>query len=125
MPNSFSQLQQASFLNVKLELGRNVKLLVEIDVQLTIIEHNFKHTFLILPSSDSVVFGNTFFRQHSSEISPRKKNFKLPEVTNELNEAKTSNDGCKMIPKQRYPVVMSRIHNQTSASSNSTDKSRF
>ena len=57
---------------------------------------------------NSVVLGNPFFRKYSIEISPGDNILKLPEMTYELNEIKTPSEGRKMVPKRRYPVVMSQ-----------------
>ena len=107
-PNSLSDLKPASFLSVKVASGRNVKVLGEIDIQFKINEHKFEGTFLILPSMNSVVLGNPFFRKYSFEISAGDNILKLPEMTYELNEIKTPSEGRKMIPKRRYPVVMNQ-----------------
>ena len=107
-PNSVLELRPASFLNVKVASGRNVKVLGQIDVQFKMNEHKFEVTFLTLPSMNSVVLGNPFFRKHSIEISPGDKILKLPDRTYELIEIKTPSEGRKMVPKRRYPVVMSQ-----------------
>ena len=88
-PNSLSDLKQAAFLNIKVASGRNVKVLGQIDVQIKINERRFEDTFLILPSMNSVVLGNPFFRTYSIEISAGENILKLPEMTYELNEIKT------------------------------------
>ena len=54
-PNSHSHLKQASFLNVEVASGCNVKVLGQNDVQFNINEHMFENTFLIVPSMNSVV----------------------------------------------------------------------
>ena len=79
-----------------------------IDVQFQINEHKFEDTFLILPSMNSAVLGNPFFRTYRIEISPGENILKLPEMTYEFNEIKARNEGRKTIPERRYPVVMSQ-----------------
>ena len=106
--NSLSELQPASFVNVKVASERNLKVLGQIEVQFKINEHKFADTFLILPSMNCVVLGNPFFGKQSIEISPGDNILKLPEMTYELNEIKTPSEGRKMVPKRRYPVVMSQ-----------------
>ena len=69
-PNSISELQQASFLNVKVASGRTIKVLAQVDVKFKVNDHNFQDSFLILPSMNSVVLGNPFFKKHNIEISP-------------------------------------------------------
>ena len=85
-PNSLSHLKQAVSLNVKVASGRNVEILGQIGLQFKIKEHKFDDTFLILPSMNSVVLGNPFFRKHTIEINPGENILKLPEITYELNE---------------------------------------
>ena len=68
-PNSISELQQTSFLNVKVASGRTVKVLAQVDVKFKN-DHNFQDSFLILPSMNSIVLGNPFFKKYNIEISP-------------------------------------------------------
>ena len=107
-PNSLSELTPASFLNVKVASGDNVKVLGQIDVQFRGNELKFEDTFVVLPSMNSVVLGTAFFRKHSIEISPGDNILKLPDKTYELSEIKTPSEGRKMVPKRRYLVVMSQ-----------------
>ena len=44
-PNSVSELQRASLLNVKVASGRTVKVLAQVDVKFKIIEHQFDDVF--------------------------------------------------------------------------------
>ena len=81
-PHSISELQHASFLNVKVASGRTVKILAQVDVN----DHNFQDSFLILPSMNSVVLGNPFFKKYNIEISPGENLLKRPEMTYQLNE---------------------------------------
>ena len=105
-PNSISELQQASFLNVKVASGRTVKVLAQVDVKFKVSDHNFQDSFLILPSMNSVVLGNPFFKKYNIEISPGENLLKLPEMTYQLNEIRKPKEGRRKIPKSRYPVLM-------------------
>ena len=105
-PNSISELQQASFLNVKVASGRTVKVLAQVDVKFKVNDHNFQDSFLILPSMNSVVFRNPFFKKYNIEISPGEKLLKLPEMTYQLNEIRIPKEGRRKIKRRRYPVFM-------------------
>ena len=105
-PNSISELQQASFLNVKVASGRTIKVLAQVDVKFKVNDHNFHDSFLILPSMNSVVLGNPFFKKYNIEISPGENLLKLPEMTYQLNEIRIPKEGRRKIPKSRYPVFM-------------------
>ena len=101
-------MKQAAFLTVKVASGRIVKVLGQVDVQFKINEHKLEDTLLILPSMNSVVLGNPFFRKYSIEIRPGDNTLKLPEMTYELIEIKTPSEGRKTDPKRRSLVVMSQ-----------------
>ena len=98
-PSSNSELQQASFLNVKVASGRTVKVLAQVDVKFTVNDHNFQDSFLILPSMNSVVLDNPFFKKYNIEISPGENLLKLPELTYQLNEIRIPKEGRREIPK--------------------------
>ena len=106
--DSLSELQQASFLNVKVASGRTVKVLAQIEVKFHVNLHEFQDIFLILPSMNSVVLGNPFFKKYNIEISPADNLLKLPDMTYQLNEIKIPREGRRKIPKTRYPVLMSQ-----------------
>ena len=76
------------------------------DVKFKVIDHNFQDSFLILPSMNSVVLGNPFFRKYNIEISPGENLLKLPEMTYQHNEIRIPKEGRRRIPKSRYPVLM-------------------
>ena len=93
-------------MNVKVASGRTVKVFAQVDVKFKVNDHNFQDSFLILPSMNSVVFQNPFFKKYNIEISPGEKLLKLPEMTYQLNEIKIPKEGRRKIPKRRYPVFM-------------------
>ena len=64
-PNSISELQQASLLNVKVASGRTIRVVAQVDVKFKINEHLFDDVFLILPSIKSVLLGNPFFKKYN------------------------------------------------------------
>ena len=80
----------------------------QIDVEFKVNERKFEDAFLIPPSMNSVLIGNPFFRKYDIEISPGDNLLKLPEVTYELNEIKSPNEGRKTIPKRRYQIAMNQ-----------------
>ena len=105
-PNSISEVQQASFLNVKVASVRTVRVLALVDVKFKVNDHNFQDSFLILPSMNSVVLGNPFFKKYNIEISPGENLLKLPEMTYQLNEIKIPKEARRKIPKSRYAIFM-------------------
>ena len=71
-PNSISELQQASYLNVKVASGRTRKVLDQVDVQFRVNDPNFQNSFLILPSINIVVIENHFSKNLALKSVPVK-----------------------------------------------------
>ena len=92
-------------MNVKVASGRTVKVLAQVDVKFEVNDHNFQDSFLILPSMNSVVLGNPFFKKYKIEISPGENLLKQPDMTHQLNEIKFPKEGRRKILKSRYPVL--------------------
>ena len=105
-PNSISELQQPSFLNVELASGRTVKVFAQVDVKFKVNDHNFQVSFLILRSMSNVVLGKSFFKKYNIEISPDENLLKLSEMTYQLKEIKIPKEGRRKTPRSRYPVFM-------------------
>ena len=91
---------------MKVASRRTVKVLAQVDVKFKINEHQFDDVFHTLPSMNSVVLGNPFFKKYNIEISPRENLLKLPDMTYQLKEIKTPSQGRKKIPKTKYPVCL-------------------
>ena len=114
-PNSISELQQAPFLNVKVASGRTVEVLAQIEVKFKVNYHDFQDAFLILPSMNSVVLGNPFFKKYNMDISPGENLLKLPEMTYQLNEIKIPKgrkDSQNKIPMPKTQTPVIKAHNQ-------------
>ena len=97
--NSISELQQASLLNLKVASGRTVKVLAQAVVKIEIIGHQFDEVFLILPSMNSVVLGNPFFKQYKNLLG-------IPVTTYQLNEIKNPTQGWNNFLKTKYTVCL-------------------
>ena len=103
-PNSVSEIQQASLLNVKVASRRTVKVLPQVNVKFKIIEHHFDDVFLILPSRNSVVLGNPFFKKYKIEICPGENLLELLDMNYQLNEIEIPSQGRKKFPKTKCSV---------------------
>ena len=86
--DSISDLQQTSFINVKVASGRTVKVLAQIQVKFHVNHHEFTDTFLIPPSMNSVVIGNLFFKKYNIEISPADN---LSKLTDDISVERNQN----------------------------------
>ena len=58
----------------------------QIELTFSIAQHSFKETFLVLPSKNSNILGNSFFKNNSIELYPKENLMKLPDITLQLNE---------------------------------------
>ena len=103
---SVFELQEASFLNVKVASRRTLEVLAQVDVRFQIKIHSFEGCFLILPSLNSIVFDNPFFKIYKIENSTGKNLLKLPGMTYQLNDINITKQGRRKISKSRYQVLM-------------------
>ena len=103
-PNYVSEIQRASLLNVKEASRRTVKALAQVDVNLKTNEHQFDDVFLLLPSMNSVVLGNPFFKKYNIEINPGENILILSDMNYHLKEIKTPSQSRREIPRTKYPL---------------------
>ena len=53
----------------------------QMEVKFSIAENYFKEQFLVLPHTNSIILGNPFFKNNSTEPYPRENLMKLPNLT--------------------------------------------
>ena len=68
-------------------------------------EHQLYDVFLILPSMNSDVLGNPFFKKYRDKTWI-KNLLKLPDMTYYLNEIKTPRQGRKKVSETKYPLCL-------------------
>ena len=86
-------ISQPSEVNkVKLGSGQLIPVRGQIEFDFAIAKNHFKEQFLVLPTTNSIILGNPFFKNNSIELYPRENLMKLPELTLQLNEISTQTD---------------------------------
>ena len=86
-------ISQPSEVNkVKLASGQLILVRGQIQLELAIAKNHFKEQFLVLPTTNSIILGNPFFKNNSIELYPRENLMKLPDLTLQLNEISTQTD---------------------------------
>ena len=105
-PRSISELPHASFVNKKIASGRSVRVLGQVDVKFKVNDHNFQDSFLVLPSMNSFVLSNPFFKKYNIEVNPGENLLKLPEMTYQLNEIRIPKERRCRVQKSTYPIFM-------------------
>ena len=93
---------------MKVASGRTVKVLAQVNVKFNINDHQFDDVFLILPSMNSVVLDNPFFKKYNIEISPGENLLKFPDMTYQLNEIKIPSHGRKKFQKRDILCVYNK-----------------
>ena len=64
--------------------GQRVPVDEQAKVAFQIGPHHFQDSFLILPTMNSVILGNLFFKKHNITIDPRNNLLQLPDLTVQL-----------------------------------------
>ena len=82
------EVETPTYNTVKLASSAPVVVKQQIKVKFTIGYYHFSDSFLVLPTMNTVILGNPFFKKNFIDISPAYKLLKLPEMTIQLNELK-------------------------------------
>ena len=86
--NAKFEFTSPSFKNVKLASGAPINISKAVKITFDITNHEFTDTFLVLPTMNSVIIGNPFFKKNFIWICPAFNLLKLPNLTVQLNEIK-------------------------------------
>ena len=65
--------------------GQRVPVDKQAKIKVQIGPHYFQGSFLFLPTMNSVILGNPFFKKHNITIDPRNNLLQLPDLTVQLN----------------------------------------
>lgn len=84
-PNNL-KLEKPSFSSVRMASGQRVSIDKQAQISFQIGPHQFQDSFLILPTMNSVILGNPFFRKHNITIDPKNNLLHLPNLTVQLNQ---------------------------------------
>ena len=82
---------------VKLASGAPLPINSQAEIKFKIGHLEFTENFLVLPTMNSIILGNPFFRKHSIEISPTENLLKFPDLTFQLNEIKSLNNNRSFV----------------------------
>ena len=74
------------FNSVRMASGQRVPVDKQAKISLQIGAHFFQDSFLFLPTMNSVIIGNPFFKKHNITIGPRNNMLQLPDLAVQLNQ---------------------------------------
>ena len=110
LTNSKSSTLEKPFLNsVRMASGQRVPVDNQAKISFQIGPHYFQDSFLILPTMNSVILGNPFFKKHNITIDPRNNLLQLPDLTVQLNQIlpeKGKKRYTKKLPK--IPLILTK-----------------
>ena len=72
-------LEQRFFNSVRMASGQRVSVDKQAKISFQIGPHYFQDSFLILPTMNSVILGNPFFKKHHITIDPKNHLLQLPD----------------------------------------------
>ena len=84
--------------------GQRVPVDKQAKISFQIGTHYFQDSFLILPTMNSVILGNRFFKKHNITIDPRNNLLQLPGLTVQLNQI-LPDKGKKRFYSKKLPKI--------------------
>ena len=106
-------LETPSFTSVRMASGQKIVIDKQAKISFSIGPHFFTDSFLILPTMNSVILGNTFFKKFHITIDPTNNLLKLPDLTVQLNEisAKRGKKRTLTTKIKRIPILLTnKVH---------------
>ena len=79
-------MEEPSFTSVRMASGHKVTIKKQAKISFKIGTHTFQDSFLILPTMNSAILGNPFFKKYNITIDPRHNLLHLPDLTVQLNQ---------------------------------------
>ena len=102
LTNPKSLTSEKPFFNsVRMASGERVPVDKQAKISFQIGPHFFQDSFLILPTMNSIILGNPFFKKHNITIDPRNNLLQLPDLTVQLNRI-LPEKGRKRFTRRNY-----------------------
>ena len=103
-------MEDPSFTSVRMASGQKVTIKKQAKISFKIGTHTFQDSFLILPTMNSAILGNPFFKKYNITIDPRHNLLHLPDLTVQLNqilpEKGQKSKYTKKLPK--IPLILTK-----------------
>ena len=96
-----STLEKPFFNSVRMASGQRVPVNKQAKISFQMGPHYFQDSSLILPTMNSVILGNPFFKKHNFTIDPRNNLLQLPNLTVQLNQI-LPEKGKNVITRKNY-----------------------
>ena len=89
--------------------GSPIKITQAVEITFEITNHRFTDTFLVLPTMNSVIIRNPFFKKNLIWICPAFNLLQLPNLTVQLNEIKPQGKKPSFVKKlKKIPIFISK-----------------
>ena len=100
--------QKSKLKRVRMAGGQLVPIEIEATICFKIAAKTFTEIFLVLPTANSMILGNCFYKKHDVQICPKYDLLKFPDVTIQINEIKTPSSKRHKKQALRVPVILSK-----------------
>ena len=100
-----NEIQKSEFSRVKLASGKLVEVAGKIKLSFRIHDYQFSSDFIILPTMNSIILGNPFFKENKIGIFPHKNILQLPDITLQLNEINFNGKRQTVKVQNRFEIV--------------------
>ena len=93
---------------VKMAGGQTIKVTCQVQICFKLAHRDFNENFLVLPSANSIILGNPFFKKHEINIFPAKNLIQFEDLTVQVNEIKPKNEPRRTIKPRKVPIYTTR-----------------
>ena len=97
-------LEKPFFNSVRMASGQRVPVDKQAKISFQVGLYYFQDSFLILPTMNSVILGNLFFKKHKITIDPKNNFLQLPPLTVQLNQI-LPEKGKKRYYRKKLPKI--------------------
>ena len=103
-PEKIGNLDKSEYEYVRLASGKLLPVNGEVQLKFNLANIEFEEIFLVLPTMNSMVLGNPFFKNHDVGIYPSKNILNFPSISMQVNEIKLKNGKRKNVKSQKYKM---------------------
>ncbi len=101
---SHMEVPKPEMKSVKMASGQTVAIDKQLKVSFRIAHRHFTEIFLVLPTTDSIISGNQFLRDHNTLMSPKNNILHFPDLSIQINKIKPMEGPRRTTSFKKVPV---------------------
>ena len=89
---------------VRMAGGQTVNVQSQVHITFIMAHRQFSESFLVLPTANSIILGDPFFKRHDITINPAKNFLQFDDLTVQINEIKPYNEPRRIVRQKKIPI---------------------